>query len=301
MPLRRCRWFSFRQSPGPASNQPSAFAAAQPSRTQPSTLIVCLARRRCPWIRCLALALHPLLRPCLRSGLRPTLGTLPTTLIACPAPAALPSGLAHANPSALPRTGLQLASPPGPSELNLRLLIASAILRLPSLPWLRLAPLPWPFRFRLQDCLAALPPALPSGCASTPGLRPSLPLNPPAAFQPAFQLRTRAPHLSTAFQPAIWPAPSGTPAFAFAPSLSLPSGMPSVQPSSLSLRLASPADRFCVPPVRLAPSSRPCGISLPSGPLRFGLRLAPGFQPSGFGPPGSRLIRLAPSKPALRP
>jgi len=297
MPLRRCRRFSFRLPPA----LPRTSLAASPPR--PNLQLSSSAQPGGAALGSDAGSrLHPLLRPCLRSGLRPTLGTLPTTLIACLAPAALPSGLAHANPSALPRTGLQLASPPGPSELNLRLLIASAILRLPSLPQLRLAPLLWPFRFRLQASLAALPPALPSGWVSAPGLRPSLPLNPPAAFQPAFRPRTCALRLPAAFQPAIWPAPSDAPAFAFAPSLSLPSGMPSVQPSSLGLRLASPANRFCVPPVRLAPFSRPCGISLPSGPLRFGLRLAPGapaFRLRTYGL--STRSGLRPLKSALRP
>jgi len=70
-----------RLASSPASNQP----CGQPSWTRFSSSHRLPALRRCQPVR-----LAPRLRPCLRSGLRLTLGNLPTTLVACSCPPALP-------------------------------------------------------------------------------------------------------------------------------------------------------------------------------------------------------------------
>jgi len=95
--LRRCRWFSFRQPPGPASNRPSAFADAQPSRTRDlqlsSSALPCGAADRLAS----SLRLQPPLRPCLEPALR----------LALPGPTSeshrlpLPSGAAFGSASSL--------------------------------------------------------------------------------------------------------------------------------------------------------------------------------------------------------
>jgi hypothetical protein len=297
MPLRRCRWFSFRlppalprtslaaSPPGPnlqlsSSALPGGAALGSDARLSPCTLSSGPASDR---VRARPLG------PCLRLSSP----VLPLRR--------LPSGLAHANPSALPRTGLQLASPPGPSELNLRLLIASAILRLPSLPWLRLAPLPWPFRFRLQTSLAALPPALPSGCVSAPGLRPSLPLNPPAAFQPAFR-----PGLA----PCVFPLPSSQPSGLLPPALRL-SPLHPLEACPPVCRPFSHPRSACA--LRLQPTVSACrlsGLRHPVDPAASAFRLVLCvsacasrlvLQPSG---PDLRALDssgLRPLKSALRP
>jgi hypothetical protein len=171
--------------------------------------------------------LAPRLQPCLGSASRPNLGNLPTTLAACSCPPALPSArLAPRQRPCLELVSslrlLQYIRPePATSRRPVDSLAAVA-------PWFGLAPIgsclsacafPWHFGLALSSDSRPLPRASLSGWVSTQSLRPSPPLNPPAAFR----LRRSTPGSrpsSPAFpsgQPSGLPL-SVAPALAFAPS-----------------------------------------------------------------------------------
>ena len=262
-----------RLASGPASNQP----CGRPSWTRFSSSPRLLSPAALPPVR-----LAPRLRPCLRSALRPTLGTC--IRLSLPVPA-----LRRCR-----RLGLRLAFGPASiwsparafsssSGLNLQLLVvcrfsgrrrasvrACALRSLPFGPPFSLA-----LRFRPQFGLASAPAGFALRLRSAPGLRPSLPLNPPAAF--------RLRHSTKGSRPSSPAFPSGQ-----------PSGLPlsGVRLSPLRLRCeAALWHAFDLP----LPLAFACGSNWPSVPVSR--TRAPFSGPPAIG------LRLVPPQtaPALRP
>jgi len=230
------------------------------------------------------------------------------TLVACSCPPALPP--AWLAPCLRPCLGLvsgsrllQYVRPEPATSRRLSILRPPLCLGSDSRPSelaFRPAPFPWPFGLALSSDSRPLPRASLSGWVSTQGLRPSLPLNPPAAF--------RLRHSTKGSRPSSPALPSGQ-----------PSGLPlsGVQLSPLRLRCEaalwhafdprSPPTCVCGSVWPSAPVSRTC-VPFP-GPPAIGLRLVPPLFCSGLaalascgcqlppacGPPGSR------SSPGLRP
>jgi len=142
--LRRCLRSGLRLASSPASNQP----CSQPSWTRFSSSHRLPAPAALPPVR-----LAPRLRPCLRSASRPTLGNLPTTLVARSCPPALPP--TQLAPRLRPCLGLvsssrllQLIRPELATSHRLSILWPPSCLGSglhPSARAFRPSPFPWPF------------------------------------------------------------------------------------------------------------------------------------------------------------
>jgi len=213
--LRRCLRSGLRLASSPASNQPSG----RPSWTRFSSSPRLPALRRC-------LQLSPPALPQISLAADPW--DLPSTLIACSCPPALPSArlAPHLQPCLDLVSGSRLLQYFRPEPATSRRL---SILWLPSCPGsdsrpsasaLRLRPFPWPFGLALSSVSRLLPRASLSGWASAQSFRPSPPLNPPAAFR--LRRSTRGSRPSSPAIPSGQPSGlplSGASALACAPSL----------------------------------------------------------------------------------